>query len=163
MNYRFSPEAMEYLQSWQWPGNIRELQNCVEYFANWDQEEICLTDLLSLFGEDVPVKEKVSEDEAENEVEAKVWDYILHSRQEGYLSFLVLKLIAQKEGKSIGRRSLLEMPELRNTSCSEAKLRSILEELENYGFLDCARGRGGTSLTDEGRLVARYLQDHRIG
>ncbi|QEK11836.1 AAA family ATPase [Crassaminicella thermophila] len=36
----FSPEAMYILQSYHWPGNIRELENTVEYAVNMEEENI---------------------------------------------------------------------------------------------------------------------------
>lgn len=39
----FSPEALELLNGYPWPGNIRELQNSVEYACNMETEEIVST------------------------------------------------------------------------------------------------------------------------
>lgn len=42
----FSPEALERLNSYHWPGNIRELQNAVEYAVNMASEEWITCDSL---------------------------------------------------------------------------------------------------------------------
>ncbi|WP_434310062.1 sigma-54 interaction domain-containing protein [Hominifimenecus sp. rT4P-3] len=157
VSYRFTPEAMDFLQTYRWEGNIRELRNCVEYFSNWNQEEISRKDLDSLFE---PEEEETGKQE-ERPPEAFL-DFVLHTKQEAALSFLVLEQIRLRaaQGQAAGRRSLVDEPALKSQGCTEAKLRGVLQELERFGLLETSRGRGGTSLTEKGWEMAELLKGY---
>ena len=153
-SYQFSPEALKFLQAYCWEGNIRELRNCVEYFANWNQEKITRKDLDSLF------EQEEAAALPKNALPEAFLTYILHTKQEASLSLLVLEQIRLRteRGQAAGRRSLGEEPALKEVGCTEAKLRGILRELEQFGMLEMSRGRGGTVLTPRGRETAEMLK-----
>ena len=44
-SFRLSPQVREFLKSYAWPGNIRELRNVVEYFLYTGHDPITVEDL----------------------------------------------------------------------------------------------------------------------
>lgn len=53
---QLSPDAMEYLMSWKWPGNIRELQNVVERTVLLSNENLISRELVQLKFESLPAE-----------------------------------------------------------------------------------------------------------
>lgn len=87
----FAPAALELLTSYSWPGNIRELQNSIEYACNMESEEIISVESLPLRirqfqfqGETsltVGVRLHKKMKEVEQQVLAEALDYFGHSAQ----------------------------------------------------------------------------------
>ncbi|MBS6518023.1 MAG: sigma 54-interacting transcriptional regulator [Clostridium sp.] len=76
---RISPEAEQAFLSYSWPGNIRELQNVVEYAANLcDSDTLTLADLPEhLHGlEDCPAAEKQKESPLPDSQEKQILDLL---------------------------------------------------------------------------------------
>ena len=48
-NYHLSPEALRLLEAYAWPGNIRELQNLIERFVVFADEDVITADFISRF------------------------------------------------------------------------------------------------------------------
>ncbi|HLR70554.1 MAG TPA: sigma 54-interacting transcriptional regulator [Pseudogracilibacillus sp.] len=48
-NYHLSPEALSLLETYSWPGNIRELQNLIERFVVFADEDVITADFISPF------------------------------------------------------------------------------------------------------------------
>ncbi len=48
-NYHLSPEALSLLEAYSWPGNIRELQNLIERFVVFADEDVITDDFISRF------------------------------------------------------------------------------------------------------------------
>jgi len=156
-SYHFTGEALSYLQNYYWEGNIRELHNCVEYFANWHQDTIGIDDLQVRFADVEPEKQSHI---LSDKVSAALIDFLLHTRQEVATSLLVMEQIdiSMRQHKFIGRRSLCEVPALQDCGCTEAKLRGILQELDDYGFVQQNSGRSGTVLTPTGKYALAAMQ-----
>lgn len=58
----FSNDAMKYLINYDWPGNIREVENTVERLIVMNDEEIKPKDLPSYITEKIQTKQKISKD-----------------------------------------------------------------------------------------------------
>lgn len=157
VSYHFTPEALSYLQDFYWEGNIRELRNCVEYFSNWHQETISMADLRIRFSD---LESENSHSEFSGGIAPVLVDFLLHTRQEVSSTMLIMAQIEQRTHmhQSAGRRSLCEVPALKDVGCTEARLRSVLQELEHYGFIEQVSGRSGTRLTREGKRALEALQ-----
>lgn len=119
----------EALLNYDWPGNIRELQNVVEYLVNVSPDKI-------------PEPEILPEELRKKSVSrlAETGDAIR-----------ILKEIAlaNKEGRPIGRRSLSK-----KTGISEGTVRKIINELEEMGLVKVRRGIKGLEILPTGnRLI----------
>ena len=85
-----SPEALDELQRYPWPGNIRELQNCIERAVLLADGDVILPRHLNLLFRDVPP----------DEGKRDPWDGIDLS---GSLSEVTRRLLAETERRSIER------------------------------------------------------------
>ena len=113
------------LLSYEWPGNIRELQNVVEYLVNVTPDQIPLPDMLP--------KELLSAGSAQS---SRI------SPEQHDINTLVLNAIStfNQQQTTIGRRSLaaaLRLP--------ESIIRKALIQLQQEGLIQIAKGRRGLS------------------
>ena len=126
----------EYFFAYDWPGNIRELQNVIEYLVNISPNT-------------PPVPEMLPE---ELRVMTKLSHKMRELCKEGENSAKLLGFIAAANAlnEPVGRRSLaLKM------GLSEGIVRGLLRDLEVKGYLMVRRGRKGLSLTSAGSQVVR--------
>lgn len=108
-----------YLEKYSWPGNIRELQNVVEYMTSIYPDKSPGVDALT---EDMKYQLFSVENNAAN------------AKEEIYAE---IKL-ANENNKPVGRRSLAQ-----KFSLPENKVRDILNELRDEGRICIARGKYG--------------------
>ena len=137
-SYRsLSGEERRILLSYDWPGNIREIENITAYYDALS----CLPDYIYQNSYAMP---------SGRSAKAAASDH---------LEKVLLKLIEANTSLShgIGRTAMLHFLQENAISVSDSRLRSILSDLEQRGLLEIGKGRGGTMITDEGR---NYL--HRL-
>ena len=121
----------EYFLAYDWPGNIRELQNVIEYLVNISPNTPPLPEMLP---EELRAVTKISHKTGE------LWE-------EGENSAKLLEFIAAANSlnEPVGRRSLAQKMGL-----TEGIVRGLLRNLEVKGYLIVCRGRKGLSLTSAG-------------
>lgn len=115
-------DLMSLLKNHDWPGNVREVENFVDYVGNLFTGKIELQDVPPYLSKKLlePVDGKISANEV------KVLEFI-------------------KECGNVGRGKIA-----RSCNLSESEVRRILEKLSNIGYISVARGRKGTALTQLG-------------
>lgn len=118
----------EILLCHEWDGNVRELQNCAEFFACMQKERIEFEDL----PKSMRNHKKMIAEEEESQA-------ILQILYESY---------CQK--KHIGRKGLSEALLQRGVFLSEQQVRSIIAKLEREHIVIVSKGRGGTRLSPHG-------------
>ncbi|GAA0182379.1 sigma 54-interacting transcriptional regulator [Clostridium sediminicola] len=137
-DFQISNDVMNFLESYNWHGNIRELRNCVEYFDNIG------TDLITLDHLPFHMKEysKVSSPKNLSETISDL------NKNETF----VLKLFydAFKDRVKLGRRSISKKAFDNNMHLSEYDVRRILNDLKSYGYINVETGRGGSTISKEG-------------
>jgi len=113
------------LLSYSWPGNIRELQNVVEYLVTLSPDKAPEPSLLP---QDMQRRKPLDRQE---------------DRSDSYLKNLIFEEIesAAQSGRGAGRRSLAERLHL-----PENRVRHALHELAKEGKISVGRGRGGVKL-----------------
>ena len=120
---RYFSAIADALLAYDWPGNIRELQNVVEYLANISPEHPPTPDMLP------------------RELRH---DGRLHDRpNDTQIDRLILETIStyRQRNRTVGRRTLaatLKLP--------ERAVRNALERLQQEGLIRVSRGRGGVDL-----------------
>ncbi len=146
-DFTLTPEAKGAMLSHNWKGNVRELQNYVEYLTNLGINTVDARDL-PFYDEDM------------NELDNGK-DLLLEAAGKNLHSYImVLKKLAEayNENRRVGRRSILKGCENENIFISEQEIRTILTNLENCNMVTILKGRSGTIITEAGRTA---LEKHR--
>ena len=134
---RLSKEEKEYLKKYQWPGNIRELENCALYYKTMGR----LPETIEKTG----AKESLLGCEDSHEA----------------LNRHILALLRDRpaEGQGLGRAVLYERLQEKGIRLSDIRLRKLLDELQNEGMIEVNRGRKGTCITKSGFAYLRQYSD----
>ena len=122
-NLKVPHEIMSRFYHYNWPGNIRELKNCVEYISQLAQgDEVKLGDLPYYFLKD-SITENIDilkEYEKELAQQGNVEEFI----------FILKELyLAQKLDKKIGRRKIAENAKINNIDLSSQMVRSRITSI----------------------------------
>ena len=160
-NFTLSEEVKAFLRRHPWPGNIRELQNAVEYFNYLAKPVIELSDLPPTMTRVVGVGLDVvgpGESSGENEnvktgtTQLKEGStYSGHMDTEAKKQFVLKQLaLAWKAGETVGREKILEAAKKDHIPMTQKQARDLLKELEKEGLLQVGRGRGGSRITEKG-------------
>ena len=120
-------EILPVFHQYSWPGNIRELQNVVEYLANVCDGRPRPDDLPSSFTATIASMRNRQGGETAGE-----------NLKKAVLQELA---IAARIGKHLGRRSLA-----RNLDVPESQIRNICQDLVKEGEITLKSGRGGIQL-----------------
>lgn len=131
-----SEETLQYLTSYAWPGNIRQLMNVIEYLTNIHDgnELIQKTDLPEYM---------LSET-------AKTENGLVRALVGGELLWILEQI---DEYGHIGRRQLTELASEQKMALSEGKVRTLMDKAETLGLIKREQGRKGSSLTGRGMDV----------
>lgn len=150
-DFTLSEGVKAFLRRHPWPGNIRELQNAVEYFNYLAKPVIGLSDLpptMTRFVDD-------GSDDGEGEVndnaadanEADIVYQVAVDKKRFVLNQLAL---AWKAGETAGREKILEAAKKDHISMTQKQVRDLLDELAKEGLIQVGRGRGGSKITEKG-------------
>lgn len=145
-SFALSEEAQAHIRAYPFPGNVRELSNCVEYLSNLGLPVIEAADLPPYLrgGTDGP-------DGPEPEPARRCPGPDIPPQG---ISILEAVAVINAAGIGAGRRSIRAYLASRNLRLSEAQVRKILLELSQMGLLSIERGRSGVHLTQQGVLFS---------
>ena len=150
-DFTLSEGVKAFLRRHPWPGNIRELQNAVEYFNYLAKPVIGLSDLpptMTRFVDDGSDDgEGEVNDNAADDKEADMAYQVAVDKKQFVLNQLAL---AWKEGKTAGREKILETAKKDHISMTQKQVRDLLDELAKEGLIQVGRGRGGSKITEKG-------------
>lgn len=157
-NFTLTAETKEVLMNHNWKGNVRELKNYVEYFANLGLKEINVTDLPfdeeeELYDNILTLDEKKILEELLQIIGEKVEKYlfVLEELEKSYIS-----------KNRIGRRTLYGIAIENGIFVSEQEIRYILVNLEKFFMVKIYTGRGGSVITDFGIKALKYLRAFEV-
>ena len=149
--FRFSKQAKEAFDFYNWEGNIREMKNYAEFFSYLDKEIIEYEDLPAAitdyfeeeYKKDSDMKKEISDEEKLRKKSG--------SRYDSYI--FIMKKIKESNmaGKSSGRKGLAEECHKNNIFLSEQEIRKILKDLEEIEFIEVYKGRKGSILSEKGK------------
>lgn len=150
-----SPDIINALNNYHWPGNIRELKNMVDYLSIMHNEIKGASDLPfeSDFITSIPIPKKDG---------AKQIPIIEHANpKDNPIPFRLSKINPQNlilpiihsensKGKGIGRRSIIERSKKMGILFTENEMRSVLNDLKSAQLIEIKLGRTGCQLTQKG-------------
>ena len=134
----FTKEAIELLINYNWPGNIRELVNVVEYLSTIKDENIKIDSTY------LPRYIIENSDMMNLSLEEKETSYDILNENEIW----VLKKIHKYEG--IGRRMLSLLSKEENVHLGEGKIRTIMTKLKEQEYIEINKGLKGTKILKKG-------------
>lgn len=135
-----SPKERQILMSYEWPGNIREIENIAVYFRAFN----CLPEYL--LNDSFITKDNLFPD-----------DKISLSTEQA-----LLKIISagSSAAHGVGRSAMIRLLQRNGIHISDNKLRKILSSLKSRGYIQIQKGRGGTMITEKGMEVLNAEQEH---
>ena len=116
-----------------WPGNIRELINIVEYLINIREDEKIKIEDLPLYMQRNTISNKDLSKQTKILDKDTIW---------------VLDKIYKYN--RIGRRSLALIAEKENKDLGEGKIRTLLSNLQKESFIKINKGKKGTEILEKG-------------
>ncbi len=134
----FPYALMEFFQNYDWPGNIRELKNCLEYMVNLDE---------GFTKENLPQHMQFQLQQIDSREKSQI--KILDDPEEATLLLRFLR-DAYKAHTYIGRRELAQKMSRHQIFMSEQGVRTMLYKLAALGLVHLSRGRAGTRITTKG-------------
>lgn len=155
VKFSLSDELVEVFKTYSWEGNIRELRNLVEYCSYLDKSTIEVDDLPEYMLESIKHKDYCVELSNKNDIknisnlkrDLRDYIFVLEKINNAY----VLK-------QRIGRRKIYEYALEEKIFLTEQQIRSILIELQEFGFVKILSGRGGSVITEKGIL---FLEENK--
>jgi transcriptional regulator with PAS, ATPase and Fis domain len=145
-NKTFDNKVMNFLESNNWEGNVRELKNCVEYLGYFGEETVELKDLPINYQE---VSNKMNYN---SRVECILESFTLEQKD---AIRVILESLSLESG---GRYKLLAALNEKGMQLNEYEVRKILIHLGTFQLIEKNIGRKGSQITDEGRLLLNYLE-----
>lgn len=155
VKFSLSDELVEVFKTYSWEGNIRELRNLVEYCSYLDKSIIEVYDLPEYMLESIKHKDYCLELSNKNDIKN-----ISNLKRDLRDYIFVLEKInnAYALKQRIGRRKIYEYALEEKIFLTEQQIRSILIELQEFGFVKILSGRGGSVITEKGIL---FLEENK--
>lgn len=123
-----TPQEIDHLTTYQWPGNVREVENFCTYYKTLNAfPDYILTE-----------KRKAANKPPVSSIQKKTLEIIADSTEISH---------------GIGRNALLHMLNDMGFSLSDRTLRIILEQLQKDALIQIGLGRAGTRITENGIKV----------
>ena len=161
VSFELSSRAQEQILSYPFPGNVRELHNCVEYLSNLGLGEIRSADLPSYLqtdrGRRPPPAAGVTRPE---ELPIRLERVLSPEDLDNCLRVLGAVSVINTTGIGAGRRSIRAYLANQDLYLSEASIRKLLMELSELGLLRIERGRGGVHLSEQGKRSLNEQSAH---
>lgn len=161
---KLEPQVLNFLTNYAWPGNIRELQNVVNYLcgSTGPHEKITLNHLPSYLASNTACAGdglSHSREGLQKEIANIVEEFIRRGSLE-HLRWIMNEFQRQAIfNRSVGRNMLVKSLAQHHLHCPEHKVRRLLKCLELAGFITVGTTRQGSTLTPLGEELQRYLEE----
>lgn len=141
-----SEPLSELLLREEWRGNIRELQNCMQYMAIMGEGILTVDDLPPGYGTEGTIRRRTAGALGKTGTEGLFEDMLYKQRE---LCSRILQLLLVEP---MGRMRLLQKLQYAYT---EHEIKKAMGYLDQRGLIRISRGRGGTSLSEKGMGLAK--------
>lgn len=136
----FHPDLIRFLTDYGWPGNIRELRNCIEYMAYMGECELTLADLPASIN-----LEKVS---SAGTCGSFSGDALTKSERS-----LCLCILKNLDNRRLGRRALYKKLMESGYDTTEYEVRKLLQYLAENAYIEALPGVKGAKVTGKGHAL----------
>lgn len=127
-------KLMRYLINYKWPGNIRELKNCIEYLIFMGGYNLTL--------EDLPPTIQIEDESTAETLSNKLEELSIEEKE------IAEKIYEICTYRNIGRRDLTKILVEQGYKISEYKLRMMLNYLKEKDLIYFGKGRCGIKLSN---------------
>ncbi len=148
-DFVLSEEIKIFFSQYQWPGNIRELRNAVEYFIFTDKKVIGMEDLPPTISRTLLTHNVVHDESTRQEID--VLSYDCYSENFWFVMEELFK--ASNDHISIGREKIYQSAHEKDLALSQKEIRDILKKMDEENICKVKKGRGGCRLTEVGRIL----------
>lgn len=155
--FRLSKTALKAMLEYDWPGNIRELENVVEYLAHIADSVV--------FREQLPfLNTRYAFSGINNEKLYDCEQKLKEFEKKGFLEEMIeiLSYLAEEGRPSSGRHAILRHMMEAGIPLSEQQLRYRQELLCREEYIITERGRRGSSISEKGRAFLQYYNEHCV-
>lgn len=153
----------EFLLQYQWPGNIRELQNVVKYLCSivLVNAVVTIKDLPSYLGRSHR-EPSSSKHEFWPYSESRMEFVISELQKQNVLDIVTMLLTeirtASVINQGLGRQTLIKRLFAQSASLPEHKVRYWLKTLNEMGYIDSGITRQGSKITKEGEELLNHIE-----
>ncbi len=160
------PPLREFLSHYQWPGNIRELQNVVKYMCSvvGPQEAATIKHLPAYLVRNSSLGPISYLDTSRPTNENKFAVLVQELRNQNALEPITLILSELRKatslGKGLGRQTLLLRLQALNNNYPDHKIRQWLKMLAELGYVDSGTTRQGSRTTKLGEELLAYIESN---
>lgn len=148
--FSFSKEAFKILLSYSWPGNIRELENLIEYLAHII-DDVAYPHHLPFNMDQIATSEKLYN--VHKELKVLYYSYL----DKGFLKEIIMILRILLE-RNMGRQAILKKLKESNVVLTEQQLRYRLKIISDDELIKVGKGRQGSYITSKGIEFIKYVE-----
>lgn len=152
--FQLSKAALDVMLAYAWPGNIRELENTVQYLAHVVGERV-LPQQLPFNQPRAAATYAVEDKHAQQELEPLYQTYVVR----GFIRDVrrILKIV-QQASHAVGRNYVIDCLQKDGSIVTEQQIRYRMLLLKQDGLLEVGRGRQGSVITPKGTAFLQYIQ-----
>lgn len=138
-------DLRNFLISYQWEGNVRELKNCIEYLGYFGNSALTIADLPKFYKNNQRILENsyfdndLIKDMSKKELE------------------VVIQILEILEYEKSGRNKILALIKNSGKEIKEYKIRKMLEMLSDNNFIESVKGRRGSKITGKGKSFLEFI------
>ncbi len=150
-------KVMEKIINYDWPGNIRQLRNCMEWITQTCEKKVKVQHLPDYLLDN-------ARGEILSEEKGLLNKFNDAGDKKNYLFILNELYLARQMDINIGRRQIARNAEINGIELNSQMIRSRLKKLEEFNLVSVGRGRQGSNITEQGiNLLKNYSSEEGVG
>lgn len=169
-----SEEVRNFLQSYAWPGNIREVRNLAEYLDSIEEESIQMNSLPASMikrarraasdTDCCPLCSPAAHPQPSSDIislpQGQDLDFILMEGRNLSLHYTILCRLHEfsAANRTVGRMQLETDLQSIGEPYSETEIRNSLRKLSEAGYIKSKRGPGGSSILPKGEILRQAIK-----